>query len=106
MAAANEAAPMTPLNPPEINVRHNADQSRFEATVEGHLAVAEYVLDGQQMTFTHTLVPPELRGRGLAEKLVRAGLAEARAQQRRVVPACSYVAAFIKRHPEFKDLLA
>jgi uncharacterized protein len=97
---------MTPSNPAKITVRHNADQSRFEATVEGHLAVAEYVLEGEQMLFTHTLVPPELRGRGLAEKLVRAGLAEARAQQRRVVPACSYVAAFIARNPEFKELLA
>jgi predicted GNAT family acetyltransferase len=92
--------------PVAVNVRHNPSERRFEAEIGGHLAVAEYALDGDRMTFTHTLVPPELRGKGLAEKLVRAGLAEARAQGRRVVPACSYVAAFIERHAEFKDLLA
>lgn len=58
------------------------------------------------MVFTHTLVPPELRGRGVAEKLVRAALAEARARGCRVVPQCSYVARFIERHAEYQDLLA
>jgi uncharacterized protein len=58
------------------------------------------------MVFTHTLVPPELRGRGIAEHLVRAALAEARTQGRQVVPACSYVAKFIERHAEYRDLLA
>jgi predicted GNAT family acetyltransferase len=55
--------------------------------------------------FTHTVVPPELRGRGIAEALVRAALADARAAGRKVVPACSYVARFMERHREFGDLL-
>jgi len=97
---------MSQSPPPAPVVRHNPAASRFEADVEGHLAVAEYSLEAGRMIFTHTLVPVELRGRGLAEKLVRAGLAEARTQGRRVVPACSYVAAFIERHAEFQDLLA
>lgn len=91
--------------PDEISVRHNAAASRFEATVEGHLAIADYVLEDGRMVFTHTFVPPELRGRGVAEKLVRAGLEQARAEGRRVVPQCSYVAVFIRRHPEFQALL-
>lgn len=91
--------------PDEISVRHNAAASRFEATVEGHLAIADYVLEDGRMVFTHTFVPPELRGRGVAEKLVRAGLEQARAEGRRVEPQCSYVAVFIRRHPEFQALL-
>lgn len=87
-------------------VRHNVSASRFEAEVEGHLAVAEYQIDGGRMVFTHTFVPPELRGRGLAEKLVRAGLEFARQQGKRVVPQCSYVAVFLKRNPEFALLIA
>ncbi|MEY2881870.1 MAG: hypothetical protein RLZZ15_4250 [Verrucomicrobiota bacterium] len=87
-------------------VQHNRAAARFEIAIDGHLAVADYAMDPVQMTFTHTFVPPALRGRGLAEKLVRAGLAEARAQGRVVVPACSYVATFIERNPEFRDLLA
>ncbi len=87
-------------------VRHNVAESRFEVEVDGRLAVADYERRGEAMVLTHTLVPPELRGRGLAERLVRAALDHARAEQRRVVPACSYVAAFIARHAEYQSLLA
>jgi predicted GNAT family acetyltransferase len=87
-------------------VQHNAAASRYEVTVDGHLSVAEYELQGGRMVFTHTVVPPELRGRGLAEKLVRAALADARTAGRKVVPQCSYVAAFIARHKEYQPLVA
>ncbi|MBS0664279.1 MAG: N-acetyltransferase [Verrucomicrobia bacterium] len=90
---------------PEVTVQHQPAASRFEAVVDGHTAVAEYVIYGGRVVFNHTFVPNELRGRGLAEKLVRAGLAWARAEGMKVVPQCSYVAAFIERHAEFKDLL-
>jgi uncharacterized protein len=88
-----------------IKVRHNAAGCRFEVEVEGWLAVADYRIDGERIVFTHTFVPPELRGQGIAEKLVRAALEWARAERRRVVPACSYVAAFIRRTPELQDLV-
>lgn len=93
------------MNQP-TDVRHNKDAARYEIEVAGHLAVAEYELtpDGRQV-FTHTLVPPELRGRGLAEVLVRRALADARAAGRKVVPACSYVAKFIERNRDFADLV-
>ena len=87
-------------------VLHHAADHCYAMTVDGHRSVCEYELDGERMIFTHTLVPPELRGRGIAEKLVRTALAEARAAGRRVVPACSYVARFIERHGEYRDLLA
>ena len=91
--------------PDDIAISHNPTASRYEALVDGHLSVCEYELDGDRMIFTHTVVPPELRGRGIAEKLVRAALAGAREQGRKVVPACSYVAKFIERHKEYGDLL-
>jgi hypothetical protein len=87
-------------------VRHNAAASRYEVEADGHLAIADYVLEGDRMTFTHTFVPPELRGRGLAELLVRAALTDARAAGRRIVPQCSYVAVFVQRHAEYRDLVA
>lgn len=92
--------------PEAVTVRHNVPAHRFEAVVEGHLSVCEYEVVEDRMVFTHTLVPPELRGRGIAEQLVRTALAEARTAGRKVVPACSYVARFIERHREFQDLLA
>lgn len=89
-----------------IEVRHNAAAKRYEAVVDGHLSVCDYSLAGDSMIFTHTFVPPELRGRGVAEKLVRAALADARAAGRKVEPACSYVAVFIQRNKEYQDLVA
>ena len=89
-----------------IPVRHNAAEHRYEAIVDGLLSVCEYEVVDDKVVFTHTLVPPELRGRGIAEQLVRAALADARTAGRKVVPACSYVEVFIKRHREYADLLA
>jgi uncharacterized protein len=91
---------------PSFSIIHRAEARRYEVTVDGHISVCEYELAEKRMVFTHTLVPPELRGRGIAEQLVRAALADARAQGRQVVPACSYVATFIERHAEYRDLLA
>ena len=54
----------------------------------------------------HTLVPPEIGGRGVAARLVEALIADAREQGFRIVPQCSYVAAAFRRHPEWADLLA
>lgn len=91
--------------PNDITVRHNPAASRFETQVGPHLAVADYVREEGRITFTHTYVPTALRGQGIAEKLVRAGLAHAQEQKLRVVPECSYVAAFVERHKEFQPLL-
>jgi uncharacterized protein len=89
----------------EIVVRHNAAESRFEAEVDGGMSVADYVLRNGEMVMTHTYTPPELRGRGIAEKMVRAALDYARAEKLRVVPACSYVDIYIQRHPEYRSLV-
>ncbi len=87
-------------------MRHDAAAQRFEITLAGALAHLDYTVAGGVIEMTHTFVPPELRGRGLAELLVRAALAWARAGKQRVVPSCAYVAAVIERHAEFKDLVA
>jgi predicted GNAT family acetyltransferase len=96
---------MNSTEPTPIHVRHNPTASRFEAEANGQLAVADYVVEGDRITFTHTFVPAALRGRGIAEKLVRTALGYARVEKRKVVPACSYVAAFIERHADYKPLL-
>ena len=89
-----------------VTVRHNPRESRYEVEVEGRLAVLDYVVAGERILFTRTFVPPEGRGRGIAEKLVRTALADARRDNRLVVPQCSYVERFIEAHREFCDLLA
>lgn len=96
---------MNSSTPEDITVQHNPTASRFEARVGTQLAVADYGLEDGRIIFTHTYVPTALRGQGIAEKLVRAGLEFAKADKRKVVPECSYVAAFIDRHKEFQDLV-
>lgn len=88
-----------------VEVRHNPGMNRFEITVGERLSVVDYVRHDGEIVMTHTFVPPELRGRGLAEKLVRAALDFAAAERLKVVPACSYVGRFITLHPEYRSLL-
>lgn len=88
-----------------LKVVHNETDSRFEVALAGAVAVADYRLaDNETIVFHHTLVPPELRGQGIAGQLVQAGLDYARDAGLRVVPECSYVARFIDRHPEYQSL--
>ena len=89
----------------QITIVDNPAENRFEATVDGRLAVAEYVRNGQTIIFTHTEVPPELRGRGIAGALARAALDNARAQGLVVVARCKVIAHFVETHPEYKSLL-
>ncbi len=89
-----------------ITVTHNPAASRFEALVQGHLALCEYRLRDGVMAFTHTEVPAALEGQGIAGALVAAALAWCREQGFKAQPLCSYVASYMKRHPETLDLMA
>jgi predicted GNAT family acetyltransferase len=89
-----------------IQVQHNPEHRRFETQLDGSLAYLTYTFRGDAVCFDHTFVPEAGRGKGVAAALVREGLEEARRRQWKIVPACSYVASYIERHPEFSDLLA
>ena len=89
-----------------MDVIHDADARQFHVDVEGHRGDLDYFLRGGVMTITHTGVPPAIGGRGVAAELTRVALETARRENWQVVPACSYAAAFIRRHPEFADLVA
>jgi predicted GNAT family acetyltransferase len=87
-------------------VRHFPERRRFETTVDGHDCEIDYRLAYGVMTITHTGVPPAVEGRGIAAEMTRFALETARTNGWKVVPACSYAAAFLRRNPEFEDLLA
>ena len=88
-----------------MNIRNNEAKSRFEYEEDGKLSVVEYEMQSDGIVFTHTEVPQELSGRGIAQKMVTAALDHARQNKLRVIPQCSYVAGYIKRHPEYQDLV-
>ena len=87
-------------------IRQNDTRNRYEFDVDGGEALAFYRLADGVMTFTHTEVPAPLRGRGLGSQMMRAVLQDVRAQGLEVVPRCPFVADYIRRNPEFTDLLA
>ena len=89
----------------DVAVVQNHEKHRFEATVEGRMAVAEYNLIKDGVVFTHTEVPRELEGRGIATALILAGLGFARAEKRLVMPICPFFAAYMKKHAETHDLV-
>jgi uncharacterized protein len=87
-------------------VRDNKDRHRFELAVDGHTAFSRYKLAPGIITFLHTEVPKELEGQGIGSRLAQGALALARANGLKVVAKCPFIAAYIRKHPEFQDLLA
>ncbi len=85
-----------------LDVVNNTDAGRYE-TSGGHIA---YTRDGDVVTMTHTEVDPELEGQGIGGELVRQALDDVRAHGLRVRPSCPFVAAYIRRHPEYADLVS
>ena len=86
---------------------HNApERHRYELETDGETAFAEYKDHGQIRTFTHTLVPKPLEGRGIASRLIGFALADVRAKGMKLIPQCPFVRAYIEKHPEWRDLLA
>jgi uncharacterized protein len=89
----------------QSSVRHNEKDERFESDAEGGIAFVEYIIDGDEITFTHTEVPKAAEGKGVAGRLVSDAMAYARGANLRVIPQCEYVAAWLKRHSEYDDIL-
>lgn len=84
-------------------VRHNEARSRYELDTEHGVAIAVYSRQGDRLIFSHTEVPPESEGRGIGSQLVRFALDDARKRGLKIVPACSFVADFVRRHPEYES---
>lgn len=87
------------------DVRHEPDASRFVVDVEGGEATARYERSGGSLVLTHTKVPPSAEGEGVGSALARAALDHARKEGLEVVPRCPFMASYIRRHPEYQDLV-
>ena len=88
-----------------VVVTRNDDENRWEARVDGELAgFAAFHETPDLIVFTHTEVDPAHRGGGHASILVQHALDDVREGSLRVVPLCSYVKAWIERHPDYQEL--
>ncbi|TPE63345.1 N-acetyltransferase [Sandaracinobacter neustonicus] len=76
-------------------VTDNVGRSRYELVVDGVTAFAEYRLLGDRIVFPHTVVPPEIGGRGVGGRLVNAALDDAERRGLAVVAECSFVAKVV-----------
>lgn len=90
-----------------MTVTDNDARKRFEIQLsDGDVAFADYRIDGDTITFPHTLVPQRHRGEGIGTALIHAAIDLARARSLQVAPSCPFFAAWFKRHPDQADLLA
>jgi predicted GNAT family acetyltransferase len=91
----------------ELQVADNPDAHRYEARLDGRvIAFTEYRRAADRIVFLHTQTDPKLEGRGVASRLVRAALDDVRARGLGVTAKCPYVAAWLRRHPDYEDLTA
>ena len=85
----------------------NPDRQRFEMQVEGQIAFVSYRRAPGVVTLTHAEVPSALEGRGVGRQLVAATLDALRAEGVKVIPRCSFVAAYMRRHAaRYADMVA
>lgn len=90
------------MNIDDLQVKHNPEAKRFELQVDDQIAIAEYMLAGNNMIFTHTEVPPALEGRGIANKLAKFALDYAVQAGHKIQPVCPFITSYIQRHKEYQ----
>ena len=88
----------------KLEVTHNPANNTFEVWIGGKLSKLDYIQDGKNFVITHVGVDPEHRGQGVAGKIVEAALQYAKENSLRVIPMCSYAAAYIRRNPQYMEL--
>ena len=84
-------------------ISHDQDARRFTTEVDGRRAELDYTVAGAVMTITHTRVPREIGGRGIAAELMRAALKFAGERSLSIDPACSYAAAYMRKVAQTAD---
>lgn len=91
---------------PAESLTNNADQHRYEISVDGTLAgFAEYNLLEGAVLFTHTEILEAFEGKGLGSKLARYALDDVRSKGVWAIPVCKFIAGYIHKHPEYVDLV-
>ncbi|MEJ7745905.1 MAG: GNAT family N-acetyltransferase [Luteimonas sp.] len=85
-------------------ITHDRVGRKFTTSVDGHEGHVDYESDDGRIVITHTVVPAEIGGRGIAAELVKAALDFARDEGLKVEPRCSYAEGYLQKHPEYASL--
>lgn len=94
------------MNYDEQKLRINTASNRLELEVEGNIAFIEYRLSHETLFLTHTEVPPALEGKGVGSAIVAKALQYAKENKYKIVPVCVFVQSYLKRHPQWNDVVA
>lgn len=87
----------------DLDIRDNAELKRYELAVDGETAVVTYNLSPPNLMITETLVPERLEGQGIASRLAKHVLADAKARELLILPVCPFFSAYLKKHPEHAE---
>jgi len=87
-------------------LRNDRQRSRYEMDEQGLTSYADYRLQGDRLYLDYVFAPPALRGAGAAGRLMAALAVDARERGLKITPICGYAAAWLKRSPEFRDLVS
>lgn len=84
-------------------ITHHPEEQAFKIVVDGQTACATYLIHNGGLDIRHTIVPPEIEGRGIAAQLVKAAYDYAASRHLKAIATCSYAAAWLQRHPEYQN---
>ena len=87
------------------DIHDNTASHRYELPVGGEVAVVIYNLSGQNLMITETLVPVALEGQGIASRLAKHVIADARTRNLLILPVCPFFSAYLQKHPEHADVV-
>jgi len=90
----------------KVDLTDNSEKKRFEAEVDGQWAFIDYIRTTDKIYLTHTEVPNALEGKGVGSALVAETLDRIKDANLKLMPLCPFVANYVKKHSEYKELLA
>ncbi|CAN7259438.1 GNAT family N-acetyltransferase [Brevundimonas sp. LjRoot202] len=89
----------------DADIRDNIERHRYELQVGGEVAVVIYNLSGPNLMITETLVPVALEGQGIASRLAKHVIADARDRNLLILPVCPFFSAYLQKHPEHAEVV-
>ena len=88
-----------------LQITDNTQKQRFEIPMGNELAFISYRWQDGKLALMHTEIPPEAEGKGLARELAKFAFEAAKQHQRKVLVYCPYLSSYLKRHPEYNELV-
>ncbi len=92
------------IDPNQLEVKHNPEEKRFKVVLEDKIAMVEYMMGGNNIVFTHTEVPSEFEGMGIANKMAHVALQYAKTEGYKIQALCPFIAAYVRKHPEYHSI--